>query len=145
MTTILLKRGTGKPAGLKYGEIALDVDAKIIWAATAGGQVVEMSGGEINWDQIVNLPPELGGDNLIDIVELEKQVGTNKDDIAQLKGDVTQLWIELGEADALATEALNKATENAGKIQDNADAIDAINNGLQQLETELLIINQQYT
>ncbi len=138
MTTILLKRGTGKPDGLKYGEIALDVDDKIIWAATAGGQVVEMSGGTINWDQIIGIPPELGGDDLIDITELEKQVGINKSDIADLKADVTQLWIELGECDALATEALNKANENAGKIQDNADAIDAINNEISAIESGLI-------
>ena len=138
MTTILLKRGTGKPDGLKYGEIALDVDSKIIYASTAGGTIVEMSGGTINWDQIIGLPPELGGDNLIDIAELEKQVGINKEDIAQLKADVTQLWIELGEADAKATEALDKATENAGKIQDNADAIDAINNEIGAIESGLI-------
>lgn len=138
MATILLKRGTGEPSGLKYGEIALDVDAKTIWAATAGGAIVEMSGGTINWDQITNLPPELGGDNLIDIAELEKQVGINTTDITNIKADVTQLWIELGAADTLATEALNKATENTGKIKDNTDAIDAINSEIGAIESGLI-------
>ena len=138
MTTILLKRGTGQPDSLKYGEIALDVDAKTIWAATAGGQIVEMSGGTIDWEQIVNLPPELGGDDLIDIAALEKQVGINTSDIGALKADVTQLWIELEEADKLATEALNKSTENAGKIKENADAIEAINNEIGAIESGLI-------
>ena len=138
MTTILLKRGTGQPDSLKYGEIALDVDAKTIWAATAGGQIVEMSGGTINWDQIIGLPPELGGDDLIDISALEKQVGVNTTDIAQLKADVTQLWIELQNAEQLATAALNKANENSGLIQENADAIDGINNEIGAIESGLV-------
>lgn len=138
MTTILLKRGTGQPDSLKYGEIALDVDAKTIWAATAGGQIVEMSGGTINWDQIIGLPPELGGDDLIDISELEKQVGVNTTDIENLKADVTQLWIELENAEKLATAALNKANENAGLIQENADAIDGINNEIGAIESGLV-------
>ena len=137
-TRILLKRGTGKPDGLKYGEIALDVDAKIIWAATAGGQVVEMSGGTINWNQIDGIPPELGGDNLIDVAELEKQVGINTADIAQLKADVTQLWIELENAEQLATQAWKKANDNADLIQDNTDAIDAINNEIGAIESGLI-------
>ena len=138
MTTILLKRGTGKPSGLKYGEIALDVDAKIIWAAKAGGEIVEMSGGTINWNQIDGIPPELGGDDLIDLAALEKQVGFNTADIAQLKADVTQLWIELQNAEQLATQAYNKANENAGLIQENADAIDAINNEIGAIESGLI-------
>lgn len=138
MTTILLKRGTGKPPSLKYGEIALDVDAKIIYAAKAGGEIVEMSGGTINWDQIIGLPPELGGDDLIDLAALEKQVGFNTADIAQLKADVTQIWIELQNAEILATQAYNKANENAGLIQDNTDAIDAINNEIGLIESGLI-------
>jgi hypothetical protein len=137
-TRILLKRGTGVPAGLVYGEVALDVDEKKIYAAKANGDVVEMSGGTINWDQIIGVPPELGGDDLIDIAALEKQVGTNTADIVNLKADVTQLWIELGEADALATEAYNKANENAGLIQENADAIDAINSEIGAIESGLI-------
>jgi hypothetical protein len=137
-TRILLKRGTGVPVGLVYGEVALDVDEKKIYAAKANGDVVEMSGGTINWDQIIGVPPELGGDDLIDIAALEKQVGINTGDIATIKADVTQLWIELGEADALATAALNKANENAGLIQENVAAIDAINSEIGAIESGLI-------
>lgn len=137
-TRILLKRGTGIPTGLVYGEIALDVDEQIIYAAKANGDVVEMAGGTINWDQIIGLPPELGGDDLIDLAALEKQVGINTGDIAKLKADVTQLWIELQNAEQLATQAWNKANENAGLIQDNTDAIDAINNEIGAIESGLI-------
>jgi hypothetical protein len=137
-TTILLKRGTGVPTGLKYGEIALDVDEKLIYAAKANGEVVEMSGGDIDWNQIINLPPELGGDNLIDLAALEKQVGTNTADIAKLKADVTQLWVELQNAEMLATAAYNKANDNAVNIQANADAIADINAEIGAIESGLI-------
>lgn len=136
-TVILLKRGTGAPDSLKYGEIALDVDAKLIYASKPNGDIVEMSGGDINWDQIVNLPPGLGGPDAINIEELEARVGVNEADIRALKSDVTQLWTELQAADQLATAAFNKANENSGLIQINIkdiadlkDEIGAIESGL---------------
>lgn len=137
-TVILLKRGTGAPDSLKYGEIALDVDAKLIYASKPTGEIVEMSGGDINWDQIVNLPPGLGGPDAIDITELEKRVGVNEEDIKALKSDLTQLWIELQNIDFLATQAWNKANDNADLIQDNADAIDALSKEIGAIESGLI-------
>ena len=139
-TIILLKRGTGKPDALKYGEIALDVDAKLIYASLPNGEVVEMSGGSINWNQIDpdTLPPGIGGPDAINLVELEKRVGVNEDDIAKLKADVTQLWVELQNAEMLATAAYNKANENAVLIGDNAKDIEDLQNEIGAIESGLI-------
>ena len=139
-TIILLKRGTGKPDTLKYGEIALDVDAKLIYAALPSGEIVEMSGGSINWNQIDpdTFPPGVGGPDAINLVELEARVGVNEDDIAKLKSDVTQLWIELQNAEMLATAAYNKANENAALIGDNAKDIEDLQNEIGAIESGLI-------
>ena len=139
-TVILLKRGTGRPDSLKYGEIALDVDAKLIYASLPNGDIVEMSGGSINWNQIDvdTLPPGIGGPDAINLVELEARVGVNESDIAKLKADVTQLWIELQNAEQLATSAYNKANENAGLIGENAKDIEDLQNEIGAIESGLI-------
>ena len=139
-TIILLKRGTGKPDALKYGEIALDVDAKLIYASLPNGEVVEMSGGSINWNQIDpdTLPPGIGGPDAINLVELEKRVEVNEGDIAKLKADVTQLWVELQNAEMLATAAYNKANENAVLIGENAKDIEDLQNEIGAIESGLI-------
>ena len=139
-TIILLKRGTGKPDTLKYGEIALDVDAKLIYAALPSGEIVELSGGSINWNQIDpdTFPPGVGGPDAINIVELEARVGVNEGDIAKLKSDVTQLWIELQNAEMLATAAYNKANENAILIGENAQEIEDLQNEVGAIESGLI-------
>ena len=136
-TVILLKRGTGKPDTLKYGEIALDVDAKLIYAALPNGEIVEMSGGSISWNQIDvdTLPPGIG---TINLVELEAQVNVNEGDIAKLKADVTQLWIELQNAEQLATAAYNKANQNAVLIGENAQDIEDLQNEIGLIESGLI-------
>jgi len=139
-TVILLKRGTGKPDTLKYGEIALDVDAKLIYAALPSGEIVEMSGGSINWNQIDpdTFPPGVGGPDAINIVDLEARVGVNESDIAKLKADVTQLWIELQNAEQLATAAYNKANQNAVLIGENAQDIEDLQNEIGAIESGLI-------
>jgi hypothetical protein len=140
MTTIRLKRGTGVPDSLEYGEVAVDTGAQVLYAGTADGNVVELSGGDIDWDQI-NLPDwiiEIGPDGTINLSELEKQVNANADEIAKLQTDVNQLWASLQNVSALATQALNKANENAGKIDDNKSEIDAIKNEINAIESGLI-------
>ena len=140
MTTIRLKRGTGKPDALEYGEVAVDTGAQVLYAGTADGNVVELSGGDIDWDQI-DLPDwiiEIGPDGTINLSELEKQVTANADEIGKLQTDVNQLWASVQNVSALATQALNKANENAGKIDDNASEIDALKNEINAIESGLI-------
>ena len=140
MTTIRLKRGTGKPAELEYGEVAVDTGAQVLYAGTADGNVVELSGGDIDWNQI-NLPDwiiEIGPDGTINLSELEKQVNANSDEIGKLQFDVNQLWNAIQEVSSLATAAYQKANENAGKIADNKTEIDALKNEINAIESGLI-------
>ena len=141
MTTIRLKRGSGKPDSLVYGEVAIDTGARMLYAGAADGSVVELSGGTINWNQIEGIPDfilEIDPNGGINLSELEKQVNANTGDIAKLKVDVSQLWSELHDIAQLATAALNKATENAGKIADNKTEIDALKNEINAIESGLI-------
>jgi hypothetical protein len=143
MTTIRLKRGTGVPDSLVYGEVAVDTAAQVLYAGAADGSVVELSGGDIDWEQIVNLPNWIieidpNKPDSINIADLEKQVIANTDDITKLKTDVGQLWAAVHEVSALATSALNLATENASKIADNKTEIDALKNEINAIESGLI-------
>ncbi|MEL0326902.1 MAG: hypothetical protein VXA09_07880 [Burkholderiaceae bacterium] len=140
MTTIRLKRGTGKPDGLEYGEVAVDTGAQVLYAGTADGSVVELSGGDIDWEQI-DLPDwiiEIGPDGTINLSELEKQVNANAEEIGKLQTDVNQLWNAIQDVSSLATAAWNKANENADKIADNKTEIDAIKNEINAIESGLI-------
>lgn len=145
MTTIRLKRGTGEPDSLAYGEVAVDTVAQILYAGAADGSVVELSGGDIDWNQInpdtfpdwiIEIDPNKP--DSINLSELEKQVIANTDDISKLKTDVGSLWNELHEIAMLATQALNKANENAGKIADNKAEIDALKDEISAIESGLI-------
>jgi hypothetical protein len=145
MTTIRLKRGTGVPDSLVYGEVAVDTAAQVLYAGAADGSVVELSGGNIDWNQInpdtfpdwiIEIDPNKP--DSINIADLEKQVIANTDDITKLKVDVGQLWAAVHEVSALATSALNLANENAGKIADNKAEIDALKNEINAIESGLI-------
>ena len=140
MTTIRLKRGSGVPDALAYGEIAVDTGAQVLYAGTADGKVVELSGGDIDWDQI-NLPDyiiDIGPDGTINLSELQLQVGANEEEIKKLQSDVNQLWASLQQVSSLATAAYNKANENANLIADNKAEIDRINNEINAIESGLI-------
>ena len=134
MTTIRLKRGTGKPDSLVYGEGAVDTGARMLYAGAADGSVVELSGGQIDWNQInpdtfpdwiIEIDPNNGSINLS---ELEKQVNTNTGDIDKLKVDVNQLWNEIHEVTRALSAVIRSVEENAQGIADNKEAIDKIPN-----------------
>lgn len=140
MTMIKLKRGTGVPDQLAYGEVAVDTGAQVLYAGTADNKVVELSGGDIDWDQI-NLPDyiiEIGPDGTINLPELQLQVNANEEEIAKLQSDVNQLWATLQQVSGLATQAYNKANENAGLIAINAEEIEAIKNEINAIESGLI-------
>ncbi len=140
MTIIKLKRGSGAPDALAYGEVAVDTGAQVLYAGTADNKVVELSGGDIDWDQI-DLPDwiiEIGPDGTIDLSQLQLQVNANAEEISKLQLDVNQLWASLQQVSTLATQAYNKANENAGLIADNTAEIDRINNEINAIESGLI-------
>lgn len=142
MTTIKLRRGTGVPDSLEYGEVAVDTTAKIMYAGAANGDIVELSGGDVDWNQIINLPDWIieidpNKPDSINIAELQKQVDSNTEEVGKLQTDVGQLWSAVHEVSSLATAALQKAEENAGLIAKNAEEIEALRTEIGAIESGL--------
>jgi hypothetical protein len=139
-TVILLKRGSGKPDSLAYGEIALDTAAQIIYAGKLGGGVIEMSGGDIDWNQIDpdTLPPGLGGDNAINLTQLEARVTVNEGDISDIESELQSIWVELSKVSAIADEALAATIVNATNIQTNKDDIADLRKEIDLIESSLI-------
>jgi hypothetical protein len=139
-TVILLKRGSGKPDSLAYGEIALDTAAQIIYAGKLGGGVIEMSGGDIDWNQIDpdTLPPGLGGDNAINLTQLEARVTVNEGDISDIEADLVSVWLELSKVSDIADEALAATIVNATNIQTNKDDIADLRKEIDLIESSLI-------
>jgi len=139
-TVILLKRGSGKPTSLAYGEIALDTAAQIIYAGKLGGGVIEMSGGDINWNQIDpdTLPPGLGGDKPINLVDLEARVTINEGSITDIEADLISVWLELNRVAEIAEEALAATVVNATNIQTNKNDIADLRKEVELIESGLI-------
>ena len=139
-TVILLKRGSGKPVSLEYGEIALDTSAKIIYAGTLGGSVIEMTGGAINWDQIDpdTLPPGLGGPDAINLTELEKRVETNEGKIGDIEAELILIWTELSAVRDIAEQALAATVTNRTDIDLNTQAIEDLRKEVELIESGLI-------
>lgn len=118
MANILVhKIGSGKPANNKLatGEFGVDVSAGILWVGTGTGEAVELSGGEIKWEQIVEVPIEIiqiidpNNPDYISIADLEARVDANETAIGTLQSDLKTLE--------------GKVNTNASNISDNATAI----------------------
>jgi hypothetical protein len=139
-TVILLKRGSGKPDSLAYGEIALDTAAQIIYAGKLGGGVIEMSGGDIDWNQIDpdTLPPGLGGDKPINLEQLEARVTVNEGDISDIESELQSIWVELSKVSAIADEALAATIVNAAAIATNASDIADLQKEIELIESSLI-------
>ena len=139
-TVILLKRGSGKPTSLAYGEIALDTAAQIIYAGKLGGGVIEMSGGDIDWNQINpdTLPPGLGGDNPINLTQLEARVTLNEGSITDIEAELVSIWLELAKVSAIAEEALAATVVNAGNIAINTSDIADLRKEIDLIESSLI-------
>jgi len=103
-TTIISKVGSGKPSTgqLQQGEIGIDIEGKKIWTfSSKDNDFVELSGGDISWEQIdpETFPDEItnillpdGNPNYIDLTALKAQVESNTDRIVILEdvvGDAT--------------------------------------------------------
>lgn len=142
MTTIRLKRGSGKPDSLQYGEVAVDTGAQIMYAGAADGKVIELSGGDINWGQIVDLPDWIveidpNKPDSINLSELEKQVIANTGDIDALKSDVILIWDALQQISDVADEALANSQTNAGLISSNTAEINLLKDEIALIESGL--------
>jgi len=124
-TTIISKVGSGKPSTgqLQQGEIGIDIEDKKIWTfSTKDNDFVELSGGDINWNQIdpESFPDEItnilfpdGNPNYVDLSVLKAQVESNTDRIGALEDVVGD-----------ATKGLVKEIEDLkGKVDTNADDI----------------------
>jgi len=103
-TTIISKVGSGKPSTgqLQQGEIGIDIEDKKIWTWSSNdNDFVELSGGEISWEQIdpETFPDEIlnilfpdGNPDYIDLKLLKAQVESNTgriDDLEAVVGDAT--------------------------------------------------------
>jgi hypothetical protein len=139
-TVILLKRGSGKPTSLAYGEIALDTAAQIIYAGKLGGGVIEMSGGDIDWNQINpdTLPPGLGGDNPINLTQLEARVTLTEGSITDIEAELVSIWLELSRVADIAEEALAATVVNATNIQTNKTDIADLRKEVELIESGLI-------
>lgn len=139
-TVILLKRGSGKPDSLAYGEIALDTSAQIIYAGKLGGGVIEMSGGDIDWNQIDpdTLPPGLGGDKPINLEQLEARVTANEGSITDIEAELVNIWLELSRVAGIADEALAATISNAADINANKLEIDKLREEIELIESGLI-------
>ena len=121
-TTIITKFGNGTPDAndLNHGELAIDMLNNVLYSKNGNGKVIQVGGGDVDWNNIINLPdeitniidPENAGDSYIDIAALKALAEQNEADISQLQTD-------LG---ALAA----RVSTNETIIGDNHDRIDAL-------------------
>lgn len=134
MANILVhKIGSGKPANnkLAVGEFGVDVSEKILWVGTSTGEAVELSGGDIYWNQIIDVPGAIdiiidpSNPDYINISDLEDKVDGNTTAINDILAELTRLE---GKIDANAVNIATNAADiltNAGKISANESLLSA--------------------
>ena len=134
MANILVhKIGSGKPANNKLatGEFGVDVGEGILWVGTDSGVAVELSGGDIEWGQIINVPIEIiqiidkNDPDYISIADLEVKVDANKEAIDGILAELERLE---GRIDANASNISTNAAgiaANKTKTETNAALISA--------------------
>lgn len=125
MANILVhKIGSGKPADNKLlaGEFGVDIDSGILWVGTSSGEAVELSGGDIKWEQLIEVPIEIiqiidkNDPNYISIADLEGKVEANENAISDILKELERLE---GKIDANASNI----STNAGAIAANTEQI----------------------
>lgn len=150
MTTIKLRRGIGVPPSLEYGEVAVDTGAQVMYAGTSDGKVIELSGGDIKWGQIVDLPDWIieidpSQPDSINLSELEKQVEANTGAIDVLQTSVFDLWTALQGISDVAEEALTNSQTNAGLIAANTAQIVLLQKEVDLIESGLIFGGTYHT
>lgn len=148
MTVIVSKYGYGTPAGgeLAKAEIGLDLQNGAIYTSTDGSDVITLGITEVNWDDIIGIPPALTpGDGYVDLAALEAAVEQNAGDIATLQSTLGQVQSDLN--GAIADIALNTSaiadnasdiSTNAGEIATNAGNISALNSQINDAPSGLV-------
>jgi hypothetical protein len=127
MANILVhKIGSGQPGNNKLatGEFGVDIEKKVLWVGTDTGEAVELSGGEIKWEQIIDVPGAIdiiiNPDNpdYISLDDLQTQVNNNSTAIGDLQDELARIE---GKVDA------NRSLidQNISDIKDNADLLDS--------------------
>ncbi len=149
MANILVhKIGSGKPANNKLatGEFGVDVGEGILWVGTDSGEATELSGGDIKWEQIIDVPPELiqiinkNDPDYISIADLELKVLANETAIEEILKELERLEGRIDtNAANIATNASGIAA-NKSKTELNASAISS-NNAQIQLNTAQIELN----
>jgi hypothetical protein len=138
-TTIIHKIGSGKPSAnqLKQGEIGIDPIAKIIWTySEKDSDFVELSGGDISWeqidpdsfpDEIINILLPDGNGDYVDLQALKVQVGKNTQAISDLEGVVgdaaSGLVKQVNDLESKVATNTADISTNAGDISTNASDI----------------------
>lgn len=109
---IILKYGNGEPAAneLAMGEIGVDISGKALWTFDGTGNI-QLSGGEIDLGQLPDI--DIGGGNYVTLSELALIVGTNQEDIAQLKIDVATNKSDIG----VNTAAIATLTQKVAALE----------------------------
>ena len=135
-TTIITKFGNGIPGAedLKHGELAIDMLNNVLYSKNGSGTVIRVGGGDVDWNNIINLPDEIiniidpdeAGDSYVDLSALKALAEKNEADISQLQTD-------LG---ALTTRVSTNET-NIGDNSDRLDALEAVTGGDDGLQAQI--------
>ena len=159
--TIITKWGSKKPelSHLVKGELAVDLVNHVLYTSD-GLQIIEVGGGTIDFDQIINWPTEieniingtinldelleLAGDNADAILQLQKDLGDlatrvtqNEKDIATNAGNIATNTTNIATNAGNISTNTSKIADNAANIKDNTDAIDALDGRVEQNEDDI--------
>lgn len=117
---IITKWGNSKPTSLAKGELAVDLNKHILYTYD-GLNIIEVGGGEVDFNQISGWPDEITAilEGEINLEELKALAGENADKIAQLELDLLALA-------ARVTQNEKDIEANAKGIETNAGSISAL-------------------
>ena len=123
--TIITKWGFKPPtlSDLEQGELGVDLLAKILYTRDASNQIIELGGGNINWNQI---DPDTIPDKITNIIDGTWDIDGLITQVEKNKGDISTLRADLNALDAEVKENLKQIGINAGNIADNLALIQAL-------------------
>lgn len=167
-TRIVSRFGSGVPSvdDIVKGELAIDLTNQVIYT-NDGAQIIELAGGEIDWEQIdpdtipieiINIINNPDNPNYVDLADLKAQVAQNTSDISDnttaIGGHETRIsdletavaaleaWADtvddaVGNLDTALTELAGQVSTNTTNIGLNAQDIVDIKAELALLEAGL--------
>lgn len=137
MTTIIQKYGFGTPkeGELAKAEIGVDLTKGYLYSSTDGADIIELGRGEISWENITGKPPTIDPDEggYVDLTELEKQVGLNKQEISDLWNALQELEDKVFGENGLESQVNQNTTNidlNKSEIDKLKDLVEANLTGL---------------